>query len=51
MVRIGGGRLDWGGGDRGDWNPMERDMRPGNAARQVAISLGEMYPEFGILRR
>jgi hypothetical protein len=50
-ARVGGGGAISTGRDRGDWNPMERPLRLGNAARQVAIASGEMYPECGISRR
>ena len=30
---------------------MERYLRLGNVARQVAIASGEMYPEIGICQR
>ena len=50
-ARVGRGRPVGRGGDTGDWKPILRASRLGNAARQVAISSGEMYPDIGTSTR
>ena len=50
-ARVMRGGLIWRRCDGGDRNPIERDSRWGNVARQVAITSGDMYPEFGISSR
>src|SRR5579863_1349764 len=44
-VRVGGSEFIWGA--RGYWNPMKSSSRLSNAARQLTIISGEMYPARG----